>query len=128
MHWNFHLLSWRELEGITQALVATYKLDKYVAYFLFVYSQPVDLKESFVDNKSRSEVLFFKVLDCQSLTISFAQANNTPLEFCTMMKDTPVQIRVCYSFLQRITWALFPNVESFFLSFCSVQNFERFQR
>lgn len=54
----------------------------------------MDLKESFMDDKARSEVLFFKVLDVKTLTVSYARADNPDPEFCTFMRDLPVQIRV----------------------------------
>jgi hypothetical protein len=54
----------------------------------------VDLKESFVEDKTRSETLFYKVMDCKSLTVSFARADQAEPEFCTFMRDMPVQIRV----------------------------------
>lgn len=54
----------------------------------------VDLKESFVEDKTRSETLFYKVMDCKSLTVSFARADQAEPEFCTFMRDMPVQIRM----------------------------------
>jgi hypothetical protein len=57
----------------------------------------VDLKESFVEDKARAETLFYKVMDCKSLTVSFARADQPEPEFCTFMRDMPVQIRVLCS-------------------------------
>jgi hypothetical protein len=54
----------------------------------------VDLKDSFVDDKQHSEVLFYKMMDCKSLTVSFARADQPEPEFCTFMRNLPVQIRM----------------------------------
>jgi len=62
--------------------------------------KPVDLKESFVADKKKSEVLFYKVLECGSLEVAFADLSpdrknaDQPPEYNVIMKDIPVKIRV----------------------------------
>lgn len=68
----------------------------------------MDLKESFVADKKKSEVLFYKVLECGSLEVSFADLSpdrknaDEPPEYNVIMKDVPVKIRV-YSFLSSLS-------------------------
>jgi len=61
--------------------------------------KPVDLQESFVADKKKSEVVFYKVLECGSLEVAFADLSpdrknaDEPPEYNTIMKDVPVKIR-----------------------------------
>jgi len=61
--------------------------------------KPVDLKDSFVADKKKSEVLFYKILECGSLEVAFADLSpdrlnaDEPPEYNVVMKDIPVKIR-----------------------------------
>eukprot|EP01087_Luapelamoeba_hula_P008897 TRINITY_DN2265_c0_g1_i1.p1 TRINITY_DN2265_c0_g1~~TRINITY_DN2265_c0_g1_i1.p1 ORF type:complete len:1022 (+),score=235.39 TRINITY_DN2265_c0_g1_i1:213-3278(+) len=61
--------------------------------------RPVDLKESFVTDKKTSEVLFYKILECGSLEVAFADLSpdrknaDEPPQYAVIMKDIPVNIR-----------------------------------